>query len=74
MIILYEGLGNGVVKNIDFSDILIKEASVVKIPLVCYEVRRSQRGSPFWAWQRSDCEQYRSLDEKFRVENHFDKN
>lgn len=37
-------------KNLFSLGMLIKGASVVKIPLVCYEVRRSQWGSSFWTW------------------------
>ena len=35
-------------KNVFSLGMLIKGASVVKIPLVCHEVRRSQWGSSFW--------------------------
>jgi len=37
-------------KNVFSLGMLIKEASVVKIPLVCHEVRRSQWGSSFGPW------------------------
>ena len=43
-------------QSIDFSDILIKEASVVKIPLVHDEIRNCQRRGLIWTWKRRYCE------------------